>query len=397
MGPDCGTAIVNGIGLGFANRVRRGPFGLVGASGTGLQAVTSAIHNLGSGVSHAFGTGGRDVKTGIGGCRALQGLETLADDPDTRVIVLVSKPPDPAVAAGVLSVARRIGKPVVVNFIGYPPPSERSENLHFAVNLSDAAARAVQLAAGTDLEGPSPEVAAIPAGRFLRGLFSGGTLAVESVLGLQNVLHPLFTNVPIRPDQDMGSPLESRGHTIVDLGEDVFTQGRLHPMMDNDLRIRRIRQEAEDETTGLILLDVVLGEGAHPDPAAELGPVVAELTTQHGLPVIAVLVGTEDDPQDRDSQAERLAAAGAQVFHDLQAALVRVSGYFPPKQARTYAPIPAGDLAGGFAAINAGLEAFSESLAGQGAEVVQMDWRPPAGGNEKMAGILERLRAASGD
>ncbi len=392
MGPDCGTAIVNGIGLGFANRVRRGPVGLIGASGTGLQAVTSAIHSLGSGVSHALGTGGRDLKAEIGGITSHQALETLAADPYTEVIVLVSKPPAPEVAAGLLTAARRSGKPVVVNFIGYPPPARRLGDLHFAVNLADAAARAVDLTGTGAAAQPEQPVDPVPTGRFLRGLFSGGTLAVEAVLGLQNLLHPLHSNVPIVPGQELGNPMQSRGHTVVDLGDDFFTQGRLHPMMDNDLRLRRLRQEADDDETGLILLDVVLGEGAHPDPAAELAPAAAEVIERRSLPVLVVIIGTDADPQGLETQADRFRAAGAEVYFDLQAALLRISGYFPPRGTRGAAPVAAEALAAPFRAVNAGLETFFNSLTGQGAKAVQLDWRPPAGGNEMLAGILARQK-----
>ncbi len=147
MGPDCGTAIVNGVGLGFANRVRRGAVGIVAASGTGLQAVSSAVHELGAGISQAFGTGGRDLKADVGGITALQALDLLARDPETAVIVLVSKPPAASVATTLLNAARSSGKPVVVNFIGYPPPARRLDNLHFAVNLDEAAELAVDLVA----------------------------------------------------------------------------------------------------------------------------------------------------------------------------------------------------------------------------------------------------------
>lgn len=387
MGPDCGTAIINGIGLGFANRVRKGNIGLVGASGTGLQAITSAIHELGGGVSHALGTGGRDLKKDVGGITALQGLEALANDPGTDVIVLVSKPPAPEVAARLLSAAQACGKPVVVNFIGYPVPSERIGNVHFAVNLREAARIAVGQTGGQALIAPAGE----GPGGFLRGLFSGGTLAVEAVLALQNILYPLFTNVPITPNQTLENPMQSRAHTVVDLGEDVFTQGRLHPMMDNDLRIRRMRQEAEEQDVRTIWLDVVLGEGAHPDPASELAPVIQEIKAERGITFVVLIVGTEEDPQGIETQSAAFRDAGAEVFFSLQAAVEHIAGALPVQDSGDKFP-PVRDLDAPFSAINAGLESFYDSLAGQGAAAVQMDWRPPAGGNEKLAGILAKLK-----
>ncbi|MDX1688315.1 MAG: acyl-CoA synthetase FdrA, partial [Candidatus Promineifilaceae bacterium] len=314
MGPDCGTAIINGVGLGFANRVRRGRVGLVGASGTGLQAITTRIHQLGAGVSQAIGTGGRDLSPEVGGATAFQGLELLGRDPDTAAIVLVSKPPHPDVATRLLSAARHTGKPVVVYFMGYSTSvGQIGSRVHFARSLDDAARQAVGLIKEPpDLgeRGPGSEESR-SAGRYLRGLFSGGTLAYEALLGLQTTFAPLYTNVPLHEEQRLPDLMHSEAHTILDLGEDEFTQGRLHPMMDNELRIRRLRQEAADPEVGLILLDVVLGEGAHPDPAAELAPAIEAVTDETGVPIALVLVGTEDDPQDVDAQAERLAAAGA--------------------------------------------------------------------------------------
>jgi len=381
MGPDCGTAIIDGIGLGFANRVRRGNIGLVGASGTGLQAVTSAIHNLGGGVSQAFGTGGRDLKAKVGGITALQALAWLAQDPATEVIVLISKPPDPEVAAELLGAAQSCGKPVVVNFIGYAPPARRLGNLWFAVNLQEAAELAVsgQLLAVSQT---SEHLAG-----YLRGLFSGGTLAVEAVLALQNLLYPLYTNVPISNHQSLISPSPQNAHIIMDLGADDFTQGRLHPMMDNDLRIRRLRQDAADPEVGMILLDVVLGEGAHPDPAGELGPVIAEVISSQELVIGVLIVGTDQDPQGFDRQAIALEAAGAVVFLNLEEAAEFVRDRFSSQS-----PVPISQLPITPLVINAGLESFFDSFTSQGARAVQMEWRPPAGGNERMAALLEKLK-----
>jgi FdrA protein len=321
MGPDCGTAIVNGVGLGFANRVRRGPIGLVAASGTGLQQVSARIHQLGSGVTHALGTGGRDLSQAVGAVTARQGLDLLSRDPETRVIVLVSKPPSPAVADELLRAARSAGKPIVVDFIGYSPPARQVDNLHFATTLDEAADLAVQLAASTPDAEPALDLNLdrfAPGQRYLRGLFSGGTLAYEALLILQGYLPGVYSNAPLDKEYRLANSLVSQAHTIVDLGEDEFTVGRLHPMMDNDLRIRRLQQEADDAEVAVILLDVVLGYGAHPDPASELAPAIARARTGaekagRYLEVVTVVVGTDEDPQGFDAQVQQLEAAGARV------------------------------------------------------------------------------------
>ncbi|HLE27222.1 MAG TPA: acyl-CoA synthetase FdrA [Anaerolineales bacterium] len=399
MGPDCGTAIVNGVGLGFANRVRRGAIGLVGASGTGLQAITSHIHALGGGVTHAIGTGSRDLKAEVGAITAHQALDLLARDPETKVIVLVSKPPAPSVATKLLAAAQAAGKPVVVDLIGYPPPGRRLGNLHFAASLSEAAETAVsQLSVSRDQLSASSHQSSVTDHRspitdhYLRGLFSGGTLAYEALLDLQAVLAPIYSNAPITEAQKLPDPLKSQAHTIVDLGDEVFMVGRLHPMIDNDLRLRRLKQEAADPEVGLILLDVVLGEGAHPDPASELAPVIEEIRDKR-LEIVVVVVGTEDDPQNMASQIERLKVAGATVFRNMTDAVDYVSRRLSPRPSPLNPPVALDRFAQTpLAAINVGLESFYSSLVGQGAQAVQVDWRPPAGGNEKLAAILAKMK-----
>lgn len=389
MGPDCGTAIINGIGFGFANRVRRGPIGLVGASGTGLQAITSRIDALGSGVSHAIGTGGRDLKSEVGGMTTNQALYLLARDPQTQVIVLVSKPPAPDVAGSMLRAAAAAGKPVVIDFIGYPPPGRRLGSLSFASGLEDAADLAVGLLSKAyDSKSPTGE----PVSGHLRGLFSGGTLAYEALLALQAVLGPVYSNAPISAQQRLPDPFHSQGHTIIDLGSDEFTVGRLHPMMDNDLRLRRMRQEAADPQVGLMLLDVVLGEGSHPDPAAELAPAIAELKHSSRAEFGVVLVGTEADPQDLASQEERFRTAGAVVFRSLSEAVEYTLARLSPPSAALPVPVNLEALTAPVAAINVGLESFHESLISQGARAVHLDWKPPAGGNERLAALLQRMK-----
>lgn len=396
MGPDCGTAIINGVGLGFANRVRRGNIGVVGASGTGTQAVTVQIHNLGAGISHAIGTGGRDLKSEVGAITAHQALDALARDDETKVIVLISKPPSPDVATSLISAAQGTGKPVVVYFIGYPPPARKIGNVHFAISLSEAAEIAIRELEDLRIDSPRLETSdskSPVSSLYLRGLFSGGTLAYETMVGLQASLSPLFSNSPITDSQNLEDPLHSKAHTIIDLGDEFFMVGRLHPMIDNDLRIRRMKQEAADAEVGMILFDVVLGEGSHMNPAEELMPVVRETrSSRNDIEFVAMVIGTDDDPQNVESQVSQLQDAGVAVFGTAAEAVEYISLRFSVKQQSEFTPVNLEQLKQPLAAINVGLESFYDSLLSQGAQAVHVEWRPPAGGNEKLAALLAKMR-----
>lgn len=407
MGPDCGTAIVNDIGLGFANQVRRGPIGIVAASGTGLQQVSARIHQLGSGITQAFGTGGRDLSEPVNAVTARQCLDLLNRDAGTQVIVLVSKPPSAGVAGDLVDMLRGAGKPVVVDFIGYSVPVRIVENVHFASTFDDAAELAVQLAATASAQEPGRDLNLdrfAPGQRYLRGLFSGGTLAYETLLILQDYLPAIYSNIPLEEQFRLADSLVSQAHTIIDLGEDEFTVGRLHPMIDNQLRIRRLELEAEDPEVAVILLDVVLGYGAHPDPAGELAPAIAGAIAKaknagRYLEVVAVVCGTDDDPQDLAAQVEKLEEAGAVVetSNELAARYVgrllrALDSQAAPVSEQAFKQLDLSVLNQPLAAINVGLESFTESLTAQGAQVIQVDWRPPASGNEKLMAILERMK-----
>lgn len=407
MGPDCGTAIINGIGLGFANHVRRGPIGVVAASGTGLQQVSVRVHQMGSGLTHALGTGGRDLSSQVGGFTARMGLEVLDRDPDTKVIILLSKPPDPETADGIISFARGLSKPVVINFIGYGSTLQQIDNLHFTTTFDDTAAAAVRIAAGDETLQQEQEypLDRFKAGqRYLRGLFSGGTLAYEALLILDYYLPVVYSNAPINKEYRLKNSLVSQEHTIVDLGEDEFTVGRLHPMMDHELRVQRLESEAEDPETALILLDVVLGYGSHPDPAAELAPVIkdARLKAEKAgryLEIVIVVSGTDGDPQDMKSQEERFREAGARVFRSNDKAVRYAGGLVQalegknePVSAPSFTPVDLKSLTGKFSAINVGLESFTESLLAQNVGAVQVDWKPAAGGNTDLMALLEKMK-----
>jgi FdrA protein len=449
LGPDCGTAVVAGVGLGFANRVKPGPVGVVAASGTGLQALLSHLDALGTGISQALGTGGRDLSAEVDGITATQGLQLLAADPATRVIVLVSKPPAPAVAGRLLAEARAIGKPLVAWLLGVPMPARRVGNVWFAATPADAAELAHTLARRGEASSPdfagaaTAETAAAPTaagagaraavarsleggstdsmpimerptahagsegalpGRYVRAFCGGGTLATQLVAGLQLLCDPLYSNVALRPEQQLDDPLlvlnttGCRAHCVVDMGADELTAGKPHPMLDAQPLAERLAAEAADPEVGLLLFDVVLGDGTNADPAAVLAPAVEaarERAAGEGRPltVVALLQGTSGDPQDLEAQAARLADAGALVCRSLEDALAaaweHVAQWLPEEPA---AAVPPAAVAPPFAAITVGVEAFHSSLIAQGAEAVQVDWRPPAGGDPDLMDLLRRMR-----
>jgi FdrA protein len=328
MGPDCGTAIIGGVPLGFANVVRRGNIGVVGASGTGMQEVTSLIDRYGGGVSHAIGTGSRDLSQRIGGEMTLAGLRALIADPETKVIVLVSKPPHPEAAARVLEEVPRSNKPIVVAFLGFAPLdlklTQANTSLFGVATLDTAALLAVEL---TNVTVPVEADAIIgsveaaresltPAQRYVRGLFSGGTFCYEAMLVMRSRnIEPIYSNTPLSQELALPNPHRSYRHTCLDLGADEFTVGRPHPMIDLSGRTQRILAEAADPEVAVLLLDVVLGYGAHSDPASVLANAIQEArqraaTEGRSLPVVASICGTQNDPQGLERQQHILEEAG---------------------------------------------------------------------------------------
>ena len=325
MGPDCGTAIVNGVPLGFANVVRRGAIGLLGASGTGLQQVSCAVHALGEGISHAIGTGGRDGSDEVGGVTLFQGLELLAADADTRVIAIVSKPLGAQVAAELLRRAARAGKPVVVLFLGSRAVAAGA-NTHVVANLDDAARAAVSLAQGAAPRAPlrhrdAPRSVAaetarlMPSQRYLRGLYAGGTFCTEAQFIWRELGLRVRSNVPLIPGDTLPEARHGIGHSAMDLGSDEYTVGRAHPMIDAGARCERIVEEARDPAVAALVLDVVLGYAGHRDPAGALAPAIRSARAHAAkegryLPVVGFVCGTEGDPQRLSAQEATLRAEG---------------------------------------------------------------------------------------
>jgi FdrA protein len=311
MGPDCGTAIVSGVALGFANVVRPGPVGLVAASGTGAQQISCLLDMAGVGVSHVLGVGGRDLSEAVGALATLDALAALDADPATERVLVVSKPPAPSVAAAVEAAAAGLSVPVRSAVL-----SPETPDLTAAVEglLGD-----LGLDVPTWPSRPGPAEAAVP-GAVLKGFYSGGTLADETMLLAAPALGDIRSNTPLKPELDLGTDLTAAGHVVIDFGDDALTVGRAHPMIDPTLRLEAISNLAARREPAVLLMDVVLGYGADADPAYSLVPALTAARRAGPLPVVIALIGTEGDPQGWSRQADALAAAGAAVFSSNAAA-----------------------------------------------------------------------------
>ena len=328
MGPDCGTAIINGTGLAFANAVRRGSIGIVGASGTGSQEASVRVHDFGSGVSQLIGTGGRDLSTEIGGISMIDGIRALDADPETKVILIVSKPPAEDVADRVLAVAGEASKPVIVTFLGSNRTESGYDNVQIVSGTKPAAIAAV-VASGIDESTLDkhplnlPLVAEVraklqPEQKYIRGLFCGGTLCDEAMFAAIEKLEGVYSNIQKDPSKVLAATDASREHTFLDMGDDDFTNGRPHPMIDPSLRLARIVEEAKDPSVAVIALDFVLGFGSHEDPVGVTIPAIAEAKAiaaargQH-LKVLGYVLGTDLDTPALADQIVKLEAAGVTI------------------------------------------------------------------------------------
>jgi FdrA protein len=309
MGPDCGTAIIGGVPLAFANQIPQGAIGIIGASGTGIQEVSSLIAQAGYGVSHALGVGGRDLSDPVGGISTLAALAMLEADSGTRHIVLISKPPSPSVAKRVIDTLAHSEKPCTVCFLGADAPSLPG-NVSFARTLKAAA----ELATGRSSKNKKPEfkpiIPHVPPGRQrIHGLFCGGTLSSEAQVVFLDQGVSVASNAPIPGAEAIGS---GTSHVLIDLGSDEYTRGRPHPMIDPTVRDEELTKALADPTLAVILLDVVIGFGAHPDPAGTIVRVVAAAGAERPI-VVASVTGTDDDPQDRRTQMAKLVDGGIVV------------------------------------------------------------------------------------
>lgn len=413
MGPDCGTGIIQGVPIAFTNHVAPGPIGIIGASGTGIQELTTIIDRLGEGVKNAIGTGGRDLSTEVGGITMMDMIEAMEKDDTVKVLIIISKPPAKAVRDRISDRLSNFKKPVVTLFLG-EKPEYHEENFYHAYTLDEAARLAVGLVRGQNIaegsvEADSSSFFAAEEKKTIKAYYSGGTLAGEAAMLIKDAL-----NLKVPPQKAEGFMLKTDGHIVVDLGDDVYTQGKPHPMIDPAKRIECMQEAIDDESTGVILLDIMLGYGSHEDMAGALLPAIIRLRDKareegRKLFFVATVCGTRRDFQGYDKAVETLKEAGVIVCENNKLAVhtaIRAIGLDfeePVKEIRpkTTARIQKTEasekllelLSQKPRVINVGLKSFTEVIEAFGCDVVQYDWAPPAGGNVELIKVLNFLRS----
>ncbi|MCC8127059.1 MAG: acyl-CoA synthetase FdrA [Clostridiales bacterium] len=411
MGPDCGTGIISGIPIAFTNVVKPGNIGIVGASGTGIQEVTAIIDRLGGGVIHAIGTGGRDLNEAVGAITVKDAIIGLEHHDPTDVIVVISKPPAKVVRDEVVKLLQKVTKPVVAIFLGEKPVNHEGK-IYLAHTLEETARMAVDLAKGMPVRDHycdplSCEVQdTLDADQTVKGLYSGGSLAAEAGMLISEALN-LGGLI-----KEEGYILKTQGYEVVDLGDDVYTQGKPHPMIDPEVRIKKIMECARDPQTGVILLDCMLGYGCHPNMAGALAPAIREaqeIARADGrkLYFVASVCGTRQDPQNYDQEVETLKQCGVLVEESNARAIrlaLKLKGIEFTKEARGHIevetdeePLPEPDekvmelLNTRPRVVNVGVPSFNDSIAAYQGTSVQYDWKPMAGGNKHLIYLIHEL------
>ena len=416
MGPDCGTGIIQGVPIAFTNNVAKGSIGIIGASGTGIQELTTIIDRLGEGVTNAIGIGGRDLKAEVGGITMMDMIDAMEDDDTVKVLVIVSKPPAKEVRDKISARLSNFSKPVVTLFVG-EKPEYHEENFYHAYTLDEAARLAVGLVRGTKVPEATVDVDEsefykAEDGKTIKAYYSGGTLANEAAMLIKDAM-----NCKVPPEDVEGYMLQLDGNVVVDLGDDAYTQGKPHPMIDPAKRIECMQEAVDDPSTGVVLLDIMLGYGSHADMAGSLIPTIKELQAKAdaaGRKVffIATVCGTRRDYQGYDEAVNKLKEAGVIVCENnklaCQTAIHAIGRDFqePEKEIRAKEVVacekhtPAETLKELLSEkpriINIGLKSFAEVVEEFGCEVVQYDWAPPAGGNVKLIKTLNFLRNYEG-
>ena len=416
MGPDCGTGIIQGVPIAFTNSVSKGSIGIIGASGTGIQELTTIIDRLGEGVNNAIGTGGRDLSTTVGGITMMDMIDAMEKDETVKVLIVISKPPAQAVREKISARLSGFSKPVITLFLG-EKPEYHEENFYHTYTLDEAARLAVSLVRGKEVPEATVDVDEsefykAEDNKTIKAYYSGGTLANEAAMLIKDAL-----NVTDPPEDIEGYMLQLDGNIVVDLGDDAYTQGKPHPMIDPAKRIECMQEAVDDESTGVILLDIMLGYGSHPDMAGALLPTIKELQAKADAAnrkvfFVATVCGTRRDYQGYDEAVNKLKDAGVIVCENnklaCQTAIRAIGRDFvepvKPIRPKTVVEIEKNEpsdklmqmLSEKPKIINVGLKSFAEVCEEFGCEVVQYDWMPPAGGDIKLIKTLNFLRNYEG-
>ena len=416
MGPDCGTGIIQGVPIAFTNSVSKGSIGIIGASGTGIQELTTIIDRLGEGVNNAIGTGGRDLSTTVGGITMMDMIDAMEKDETVKVLIVISKPPAQAVREKISARLSGFSKPVITLFLG-EKPEYHEENFYHTYTLDEAARLAVSLVRGKEVPEATVDVDEsefykAEDNKTIKAYYSGGTLANEAAMLIKDAM-----NVTDPPEDIEGYMLQLDGNIVVDLGDDAYTQGKPHPMIDPAKRIECMQEAVDDESTGVILLDIMLGYGSHPDMAGALLPTIKELQAKADAAnrkvfFVATVCGTRRDYQGYDEAVNKLKEAGVIVCENnklaCQTAIRAIGRDFEepvkPIRPKTVVEIEKNEpsdklmqmLSEKPKIINVGLKSFAEVCEEFGCEVVQYDWMPPAGGDIKLIKTLNFLRNYEG-
>lgn len=327
MGPDCGVANINGAAFVLSSINNRGPFGICGASGCGIQHVAAFLHEAGSGVSQTIGTGGNDLKEQVGGISMLMGIDALENDPATEYIVLISRKPADSVLQTLAARIRKCNKPVVACFMGADRKVVEDAGALWANDLDSCAQQALSLI-GKQIEFDSDETLMAMAQsavkgmsaqqKYVRGVYCGGTYCDEVMQTMQPVIGGIHSNCPLSPELQLADSCISVGNTVVDSGEEEFTCGRPHPTLEPSMRLPLIAKEGEDPETAVILLDFILTPPEHIDPAGVtlqvLTKAVEGARARGGkLAVVCSVLGTDADLQNVSQQRQKLRDAGVYV------------------------------------------------------------------------------------
>lgn len=406
MGPDCGTSILKGIPLGFANVIESGNIGIVGASGTGIQEISAIISRGGYGISHAIGTGGRDLSEKVGGVTAGMALELLSNDIATDVIIFVSKPPAVSVMRKIKEQFRTINKPIVTIFLG-EPGGRYEDNVYYASTLAEAAYKAIEISnVIKEIDKIGEEIKSISKNRSqraIKGLYCGGTLALEAA----HIIAGHF-NQEVNKPHDMGVMLNLNENKIIDLGDDYFTRSKPHPMIEPSLRSEYIKEYAMKEETAIMLFDNVIGYGSNDRTAEILSEEVIKVKKELKLKnrnviFVASVTGTKGDPQNYKKQVRILKDAGIIIFETNAAAVynsikiidiidkISIPAMEKEKPIEEYKGAKR-LLSEGPKVINTGLKMFSKAISDNNGQVLQYNWSPIAGGNRKLQKILDLLK-----